>query len=65
MLVRGVEPATHVSNPTSAVLTEYAWKFRYPGEPNEPAREETDGALYMARELHAAVVSRLPVELRG
>jgi len=48
-----------------AVLTEYAWKFRYAGEPNEPSREEADASLYMARELQAAVVSRLPVELRG
>lgn len=27
-------------------LTEYAWKFRYPGEPGEPSREE---ALRTAR----------------
>jgi hypothetical protein len=23
-------------------LTEYAWKFRYPGEPEEPMREEAE-----------------------
>jgi hypothetical protein len=26
-------------------LTEYAWKFRYPGEPSEPSADETDEAL--------------------
>ena len=43
-------------------LTEYAWKFRYPGEPEEPSREEADEALAIAREIYAAVVSRLPSE---
>jgi len=26
-------------------LTEYAWKFRYPGESDEPTREEAEQAL--------------------
>jgi HEPN domain-containing protein len=29
-------------------LTEYAWKFRYPGEPDEPGREEAERALAVA-----------------
>ena len=45
-------------------LTEYAWKFRYPGEPEEPSREEADEALAIAREVYVAVVSRLPPETR-
>ncbi|MGQ0548199.1 MAG: HEPN domain-containing protein [Armatimonadota bacterium] len=47
----------------AAVVTEYAWKFRYPGEPHEPSREEAAGALATARELHAAIFARLPVEV--
>ena len=45
-------------------LTEYAWKFRYPGEPNGPSLEETTLALAVAREVLDAVLSRLPLELR-
>ncbi|MHB1162029.1 MAG: HEPN domain-containing protein [Chloroflexota bacterium] len=45
-------------------LTEYAWKYRYPGEPEEPARPEAEGALALAREVYEAVLSRLPQEVR-
>ncbi|MBI4828548.1 MAG: HEPN domain-containing protein [Nitrospinae bacterium] len=41
-------------------LTEYAWKFRYPGPPEEPDRAEAQEALMAAREVYEAVVSRLP-----
>jgi hypothetical protein len=34
----------------AASLTDYAWKFRYPGEPEEPSIEEADEALALARE---------------
>jgi HEPN domain-containing protein len=45
-------------------LTEYAWKFRYPGDPEEPSREESREALDIARELFKAIISRLPPETR-
>ena len=45
-------------------LTEYAWKFRYPGEPDEPSREEAEEALRIAREVFEAVAKRLPEDLR-
>lgn len=35
---------------------EYAWKFRYPGELEEPTRGEAEAALVVAR----AVCDRLP-----
>jgi HEPN domain-containing protein len=48
-------------------LTEYAWKFRYPGvpdEPEEPSVSEAQDALARAREVYEAVLSRLPAEVR-
>jgi len=48
----------------AASLTEYAWKFRYPGEPAEPPLEEAQEALTLASEVYAAVLSRLPTEIR-
>jgi HEPN domain-containing protein len=45
-------------------LTQFAWVFRYPGEPEEPSREEADDALATAREVYDAVLSRLPEEVR-
>ena len=45
-------------------LTEYAWKFRYPGEPGEPRREETEQALALAREVYGAILVRLPEDVR-
>jgi HEPN domain-containing protein len=44
----------------AAPLTEYAWRFRYPGEPSEPSREEADEALDTARVVLEVLASRLP-----
>ena len=33
----------------AAPLTDYAWKFRYPGDPQEPSAEEATSALATAR----------------
>jgi HEPN domain-containing protein len=46
-------------------LTEYAWQFRYPGEPEEPTVEEAQSALDIAKEVYAAVVGRLPEAARA
>jgi HEPN domain-containing protein len=48
----------------AAPLTRYAWKFRYPGAPEEPSDEEVKEALAIARETAAALLSRLPEEIR-
>lgn len=48
----------------AAPLTEYAWKFRYPGETEELARAEAVAALETAQEVYRAVLSRLPAEVR-
>ena len=48
----------------AATLTVYAWKYRYPGEPSEPPREEAESALKLAREVYDAVLERLPGEVR-
>ena len=45
-------------------LTQFAWLFRYPGEPEEPTREEAQGALALAREVYDSVLTRLPEEVR-
>jgi HEPN domain-containing protein len=48
----------------AAPLTEYAWRFRYPGEPSEPSREEAEEALSTARELLEVMASRLPKKVQ-
>jgi len=47
----------------AASLTEYAWRFRYPGELDEPPREEAEEALAVAREVYKEVLARLPAEV--
>jgi HEPN domain-containing protein len=49
---------------TAVPLTKYAWKFRYPGDPDEPTREEAERALALAREVFDAVLVRLPPDVR-
>ena len=48
----------------AAPLTEYAWKFRYPGEPESPSEQEAEEALVTARQVFQAILDRLPEEVR-
>ena len=49
---------------TAAQLSQYAWRFRYPGEPYEPTAEEVRQAVQCAHETFEAVLSRLPAEVQ-
>lgn len=49
----------------AAVLSEYAWRFRYPGEPEEPGPEEAEEALDLARRVWQEILDRLPREARS
>jgi len=46
----------------AARLTEYAWRFRYPGQPEEPSVPEAREALALARQVNDAILNRLPRE---
>jgi len=48
----------------AAPLTEYAWKFRYPGEAEGPTQNEAEHALAVAREVFEAILFRLPEDVR-
>ena len=48
----------------AAPLTEYAWKFRYPGDQVEPSLDEAERALTIVREAFEAILARLPAEVR-
>ena len=48
----------------AAPLTEYAWKYRYPGEVPEPTQAEAEDALALTQEVIDAVLVRLPAEVR-
>ena len=56
----GFEPELKAVVDAAVPLTDYAWKFRYPGEPEAPARDEAENALAIARRLSEAIVTRLP-----
>ncbi len=57
-LDRSLEPTVNRAVP----LTEYAWRFRYPGEPGQPTPDEAQEALAIGRELLTVIRSRLPAE---
>ena len=48
---------------SAATLTEYAWKFRYPGDPEEPTIEEADDAFALAKLVFKAILEHLPEEV--
>ncbi|MBM3746669.1 MAG: HEPN domain-containing protein [Acidobacteria bacterium] len=60
-----LDPSLKAEIDRAAPLTEYAWKFRYPGDPGAPTSEEADEAIACACQVHAAVLSRLPGEARA
>ncbi len=43
-------------------LTEYAWAFRYPGNPETPKCEEAQTALTVARKVFDSIFRRTPAE---
>ncbi len=48
----------------AAVLTEFVWRFRYPGEDEPPTREGAMKALDLARRLYESLLQRLPPEVK-
>jgi HEPN domain-containing protein len=48
----------------AAPLTEYAWRFRYPGDLIGVGAGEVSEALETARIVHDAIVNRLPPDAR-
>lgn len=48
----------------AAVLTEFVWRFRYPGEDEPPTREGAMKSLDLARRLYDAILQRLPPEVK-
>jgi hypothetical protein len=59
-----VDPALEISLRQAAPLTEYAWRYRYPGDLDEPSSEEAREALAVAREIFESLLSRLPTDVR-
>jgi HEPN domain-containing protein len=59
-----VDPSLREVIDQAVPLSEYAWKFRYPGEPFQPEADEVAEALATARAVFEATVSRLPVDVR-
>jgi HEPN domain-containing protein len=47
----------------AAPLTEYAWRFQYPGDVDPPSTEEAEQAISVAREVYRELLARLPAEV--
>jgi HEPN domain-containing protein len=48
---------------SAAELTQYVWRYRYPGESGEPTMTEAEEALALARRVYEAILTRLPQEV--
>ena len=59
-----LEPTLEDLLKRAAPLTEFAWKFRYPGDLSEPPKEEADAAVELAHMVIEAVQERVPLEVR-
>jgi len=47
------------------VLTQYAWKHRYPGDWSPPRKKEVRDALRLAQAVYRAIEDRLPESVRS
>jgi len=59
-----VDPTLESLLRRAAMLTDFVWRYRYPGESTEPPLSEAQDALALAREVYDAVLVRLPAEVR-
>ena len=59
-----VDPVLEPYLRRAAPLTEYAWRFRYPGELDAPPVEEAREALAIALQVFETLLSRLPVDVK-
>lgn len=50
-----IDPSLGDAIDEAVPLSEYAWRFRYPGEPYEPTVAESESALSIARKVYRAV----------
>jgi HEPN domain-containing protein len=45
-------------------LTDYVWRYRYPGDPDEPSEQESREAVALAEQVIQTLLSRMPGEVR-
>src|SRR5712691_1606100 len=57
-----IDPTLGPALSPSFKLTQYAWKFRYPGAPYDPGIEEVEQARSLARSVRDEILRRLPSE---
>jgi hypothetical protein len=48
----------------ASLLTEFAWRFRYPGEPATVSRQDAEQAIALAGKVLDEVMHRLPTSCR-
>ncbi len=59
-----IEPGLRQTVDQAVPLTEYSWKFRYPGEVHEPTAADAQDALGVAHTVYHAVLDCLPPDAR-
>lgn len=55
-----VDPTLEPLLQRAAPLTEYAWRYRYPGDEPDPTLQEATDALALAREVVMAIHAHVP-----
>ena len=55
-----IDPSLESLLRRAAPLTEYAWKFRYPGDPEDATAREAADALATAHAVFTTILNRLP-----
>ena len=60
-----IEPTLKAAVDRAVPLTEYAWKFRYPGEMDTPTDDEARQAVADARAVYEVVLRLLPAAVHS
>jgi HEPN domain-containing protein len=61
---QAIDPTLAALIEEADILSDYAWKLRYPGAPYTPERAEAEAMFGIASRVLSAVQSRLPLEAR-
>jgi HEPN domain-containing protein len=60
MMCVQVDPALESSLEPTIALSQYAWRFRYPGAPYEPDADEAERGRVLAEQVREQIGSRIP-----
>ncbi len=65
MMCAQIDPTLEPALEPTVALSQYAWRFRYPGAPYEPDAAEAERGRVLAEQVRVEIRNRLPKSAGG